>query len=167
LSENNQPNETLRPLSIFYTCQGSPDHPAILLIHGFPTSSFDFYRLVTALAPDYYLCALDTPGYGFSDKPNDAYEYSLFDDAALVDYFVRTKLARKTFTLLTHDKGDSVGLIFLQRYLEDHSYPAQLTQHIILNGNLYLPLAILSAVQNALLDPHGQIKTNVHNRRDE
>ena len=56
------------------------------MIHGYPTSSFDFGLLMQDLGDAYYICALDTPGYGFSDKPQNAYDYSIFDDAQLVDY---------------------------------------------------------------------------------
>ena len=146
-------NTAFGRFNIFYTCAGDPEKPALLLIHGYPTSSYDFARLVDALNGDFYLCALDTPGYGFSDKPKPSYHYSLFDDAQLVDYFIREVAGLKRFALVTHDKGDRVGLALLQIYQAYAQKPYTITHHFILNGNVYLPLAQLSALQKLLLRP--------------
>lgn len=73
-------------------------------------------QLFDELKDDFYVCALDTPGYGFSDKPLDGYDYSIDDDARLVDEYVRDIAGLREFALLTHDKGDSVGLALLQVY---------------------------------------------------
>jgi len=58
---------------------------AILMIHGYPTSSFDYVPLFDDLKNKYYACALDTPGYAFSDKTPGGYDYSIDDDTRLVD----------------------------------------------------------------------------------
>jgi pimeloyl-ACP methyl ester carboxylesterase len=146
-------NVSFDALRIFHICQGDPDAPAILMIHGYPTSSLDFADLAGELSKDHYVCALDTPGYGFSDKPRVGYEYSLFDDARLVDYYVRAIVGLKEFTLLTHDKGDSVGLALLQIYQVYEDKPYTINHHFITNGNIYLPLAQLTTGQKALLNP--------------
>jgi pimeloyl-ACP methyl ester carboxylesterase len=86
-------------LNIFHICQGNPDDPAILMIHGYPTSSFDYARLFAELSEDHYVCALDTPGYGFSDKPMDGYDYSISDDARLVDEYIRQVAGLDEFIL--------------------------------------------------------------------
>jgi len=140
-------------LSIFHVCEGSPDNPAILMIHGYPTSSFDYAALSRELSGDYYVCALDTPGYGFSDKPTAGYLYSIFDDARLVDEFVREVVGLEEFALLTHDKGDSVGLALLRLYQAYDDRPYTISHHFITNGNIYLPLAQLTRGQRALLHP--------------
>lgn len=146
-------NEGFDALSIFHTCQGNPDNPAILLIHGYPTMSFDYAPLFRELKDDFYVCALDTPGYGFSDKPLDDYDYSIDDDARLVDEYIRTIAGLDEFVLLTHDKGDSVGLALLQIYQAYEEKPYQINHHFITNGNIYLPLAQLTYGQRALLNP--------------
>ncbi len=64
-------NADFEALNIFHICQGNPENPAILMIHGYPTMSFDYAPLFNELKNDFYVCALDTPGYGFSDKPKD------------------------------------------------------------------------------------------------
>ncbi|MBK7920326.1 MAG: alpha/beta hydrolase [Chloroflexi bacterium] len=145
-------NDRFEPVNIFNVCQGDPATPAILLIHGYPTSSFDFAPLMANLSTDYYVCALDTPGYGFSDKPGQGFDYSIFDDAQLVDEYVREVVAFEEFTLLTHDKGDSVGLALLQLYQGYDERPATINHRLITNGNVYLPLAQLTTFQTALLN---------------
>jgi len=145
-------NAASGPLNIFSLCRGNPQSPAILLIHGYPTSSYDFYKLVGLLTQDFYVCLLDTPGYGFSDKPRHGYRYSVFDDARLVDDFIRKVINLRNFTLVTHDKGDSVGLALLQIYQSRALKPYIINHQIILNGNIYLPLAQLNIGQKLLLN---------------
>lgn len=146
-------NADFGALNIFHICEGSPEKPAILLIHGYPTSSYDFAPLFARLSNDYYVCALDTPGYGFSDKPHDGFDYSIFDDAQLVDHYIRDVIGIDDFILLTHDKGDSVGLALMQIYQDYDERPYTINYHVITNGNIYLPLAQLTAGQQMLLNP--------------
>jgi pimeloyl-ACP methyl ester carboxylesterase len=146
-------NREFDALNIFHTCQGNPEDPAILLIHGYPTMSFDYAPLFHELKDDFYVCALDTPGYGFSDKPLDGYDYSIDDDARLVDEYIREIAGLREFALLTHNKGDSVGLALLQIYQAYDEKPYQINHHFITNGNIYLPLAQLTTSQKALLNP--------------
>ncbi len=56
-------------VNIFYRTWGDNSKPKLLLIHGFPNSSFDYYKLIPLLENDYYIATLDFPGSGFSDKP--------------------------------------------------------------------------------------------------
>jgi pimeloyl-ACP methyl ester carboxylesterase len=146
-------NADFEALNIYHICQGVPENPAILMIHGYPTSSFDYAPLFAELSEDHYVCALDTPGYGFSDKPLNGYDYSIFDDARLVDEYIRQVAGLDEFILLTHDKGDSVGLALLQIYQAYDEKPYQINHHFITNGNIYLPLAELTNSQKALLNP--------------
>jgi pimeloyl-ACP methyl ester carboxylesterase len=60
-----------------------------VLLHGFPTRSYDFHLLASDLSADHYVCLFDFPGYGFSDKPLNGYTSTLRDDARLVDFFVQ------------------------------------------------------------------------------
>ncbi len=141
------------PLQIFTRSLGNPDQPAILLVHGYPTSSFDFAALAGLLGRDFHVLCLDTPGYGFSDKPRDGYRYSILDDARLVDHFLREVARVSEVALLTHDKGDSVGLALLGLHQAAAPRPYRITHHFITNGNIYLPLAQLTVVQKLLLHP--------------
>lgn len=143
-------NEGFGEINVFTIESGDPSNPAILLIHGYPTSSFDFHELVDLLDDDYFVVALDTPGYGLSDKPKGDFVYSILDDALLVEHYVTAVLGLSSFAMLTHDKGNSVGLAFLDLYQAQDAY--RITHHFITNGNIYLPLADLSPFQNRLLD---------------
>lgn len=146
-------NKALPELNVFYRTFGNIENPAIVMIHGWPTSSYDFKDLIQELEKEYYIAVIDTPGYGFSDKPKGAYRYSILDDARLVDYFIRDVLNLRKFTLLTHDKGDSVGFAFLDLYQQAEAASYEIEHHFILNGGIYLPLAELSAAQKYLPIP--------------
>ena len=149
--QSDQPENSQFPaLNIFYLTFGNKNNPAIVMIHGWPTSSYDFKALISELENDYFIAVIDTPGYGFSDKPKGSYLYSIPDDAKLVDHFIREVLALNNFTLFTHDKGDSVGFAFLTQYQQASSPPYQINHHFILNGGIYLPLTELSAAQKYL-----------------
>lgn len=115
---------------IFYVDFGRRDAPAVLLLHGFPTSSFDFYRLVPKLAPDFRMILPDFLGFGFSDKPS-AQRYSIFEHAEMIENLIASCALQKYF-LLTHDMGNSVGLELLRR----RKVPIQ--RYLMLNGGMLL-----------------------------
>ena len=130
-----------------------PGKPSILMVHGFPTSSFDFRLVAKDLASDFHICSLDFPGYGVSDKPGGDYRYSLADDALLLWHFVTEVAPMKDFVLFSHDRGDSVALNFLQLYQAAPNPPFRITYQFLTNGNMYLPLANLTDFQKRMLDP--------------
>jgi pimeloyl-ACP methyl ester carboxylesterase len=71
-------------LSVFYREAGPKDAPAILLLHGFPTSSHMFRNLIPALAHEHHVIAPDLPGFGFTELPDRTkFGYS-FDNLAKV-----------------------------------------------------------------------------------
>jgi len=142
-------NESFGELNIFSIQKGDAENSAILMIHGYPTSSFDFMELFDLLSNDYFVCALDTPGYGFSDKPRNGYTYSLKDDAQLVLYYITRVLGVRDLAVVTHDKGDSVGLALLE--LHDRQDRYEIGHLILTNGSIYLPLANLTRFQKVLL----------------
>jgi pimeloyl-ACP methyl ester carboxylesterase len=142
-----------REVDVFYRTFGDRSNPTILLVHGYPTSSFDFHELIELLQDDYYLCTLDFPGFGFSDKPQDGYSYMLRDDARLLDHFVREIVRLDSFHLVTHDRGVSVGLTFLGDYLEAPQREYEITYHFMSNSGSFLPLANLGQGQRDVLDP--------------
>jgi pimeloyl-ACP methyl ester carboxylesterase len=107
-------NAGFEALNFFHICPGNPDDLAVLMIHGCPTSSLDYADLARELSDDHYVCALDTPGHGLTDKPKKGYEYSIYDNAFLVDEYIRHVVRLDKFVLVTHDKDDSVALAPLQ-----------------------------------------------------
>src|ERR1700709_1912648 len=67
----------VRGINIFYREAGPKDAPVILLMHGYPTSSFMFRNLIPILATKYRVIAPDLPGFGFSDAPDrSAFQYT-------------------------------------------------------------------------------------------
>ena len=123
-----------------------------MLVHGFPTSSIDYFALTGELGSEFDIYLLDFPGHGLSDKPPEPYVYSLYDDARLLVDAI-TRVWRLTeFRMLTHDRGSSVGMIATGMLAAQD--PALVPVDLILtNGNIYLPLSNLTAFQTALLDP--------------
>jgi len=148
------PENAGRSVRVFYTCVGDTSKPVIVMLPGFPTSSFDYRLLSRELASDFRSCTVDFPGYGLSDKPSSGYRYTLSDDAKLVWQFVTEVVPLREFVLLSHDRGDSVALNFLQLYQAAPNPPFRITHQFITNGNLYLPLANLTEFQKRMLDPN-------------
>ncbi|MDE2606108.1 MAG: alpha/beta hydrolase [Burkholderiales bacterium] len=142
-----------RSVKVFYRCAGDPAKPTLVMLHGFPTSSFDFRPMFDLLQADFHVCTLDFPGFGLSDKPADGFVYSLSQDAQLVWDFVSRILGVKEFILFSHDRGDSVALRFLQLYQAAPTRPFVVTHQFLTNANLYLPLANLTHFQKVMLNP--------------
>ena len=141
-----------KKVNVFYRTWGDETKPNILLIHGFPNSSFDYYKMIPFLEDDYHIATLDFPGSGFSDKPLDGFNYMLAENAEIVDYFLREVVEFEDFALYTHDRGVSIGLAFLGNYLDDPNPAYNVNYHFLSNSGMFLPLANLSPVQMRMLD---------------
>ena len=139
-------------VTVFSRRCGTPGAPALVLVHGFPTSSIDYYALAGELSSEFDIYLLDFPGYGLSDKPPEPYVYSLYDDARLLVYAINDVWRLAGFRMLTHDRGSSVGLIALGMLAaqDPRAVPVDL---IVTSGGIYLPLANLTFFQTAMLDP--------------
>ncbi len=138
-------------VTVFTRRAGTPGAPALVFVHGFPTSSIDFYRLAQELRAEFDIFVLDFPGYGLSDKPPAPYVYSLHDDARLLVHAITEVWNLTDYRMVTHDRGSSVGMIALELLSAEHpgAVPADV---VMTNANIYLPLANLTAFQTALLD---------------
>jgi len=115
---------------IFYVDAGHHDAPVILFLHGFPTSSYDFCRLVPQLAQNFRVILPDFLGFGFSDKPS-RHRYSIFEHADVVEALAKI-CECEIFFLLTHDMGNSVGLELLRRKR------LRVSRYLMLNGGVLL-----------------------------
>jgi pimeloyl-ACP methyl ester carboxylesterase len=124
------------------------DRPPLLVLHGFPTSSFDFHRVVDRLAETRRVVLFDMLGYGLSAKPDLAYDIGLQADLAMA---LVGDLGWDRLGLLTHDVGDTVGGELLARQLEGR-WDVDVVDRTLTNGSIYLGLAHLSAGQLFLLD---------------
>jgi pimeloyl-ACP methyl ester carboxylesterase len=138
-------------VKVFSRRCGTPGGPALVCVHGFPTSSIDYFSLTRELGSEFEIFLLDFPGYGFSDKPPSPYRYSLYDDARLLLHAITRVWMLERYMMLTHDRGSSVGMIALSMLAAEgpSSSPSEV---ILTNANIYLPLANLTAFQTALLD---------------
>ena len=96
-------------LSIFYREAGSKEAPALLLLHGFPSSSRMFEPLFTRLSSRYHLVAPDYPGFGHSDWPDPKkFSYTFDHCAEIVSHFIQA-LGLTRYTLYMQDYGGPLG----------------------------------------------------------
>lgn len=123
--------ETVDGVRIFYREAGNPENAAIVMLHGFPTSSHQYRNLVRELGDEYHTIALDYPGFGASDFPSqDAYEYSFDNFAETVDQFLQQK-SIKQYSLFIQDYGAPVGFRIAVKH------PERVQSLIVQNGNAY------------------------------
>lgn len=146
-----EPLESVGSMNIFHAEFGDHEAPVLVLVHGFPTSSIDWQDIVGDLSTTYRVCVLDLPGFGFSDKPGGE-SYTLRRDSELLGYYVREILHAKSGAVVAHDRGDSVALGFAIRCAAGE-FPFELTNLVLSNGNIFLPLSNLTDYQRELLDP--------------
>ena len=118
-------------LSIFYREAGSPTAPAILLLHGFPSSSHMFRNLIPRLAPHLHVIAPDLPGFGFSDTPSRSHFAYTFDHLADVIELFTDTVGLSRYALYIFDYGAPVGLRLALRH------PDRITAIVTQNGNAY------------------------------
>jgi len=118
-------------INIFYREAGPADAPAIVLLHGFPTSSHMFRNLIPALSDRYRVIAPDYPGYGQSDMPDHAqFSYTFDRFATLVDGLL-DQLGVASYAMYVMDYGAPVGWRLALKH------PERITGLIIQNGNAY------------------------------
>jgi len=116
---------------IFYREAGADTSPALLLLHGFPTSSHMFRDLIPALADDYHVVAPDLPGFGFSEAPERApFGYTFDHLADVIDRFT-TVAGFARYAVYVFDYGAPVGFRLATRH------PERIIAIISQNGNAY------------------------------
>jgi pimeloyl-ACP methyl ester carboxylesterase len=118
-------------LNIFYREAGSPAAPAILLLHGFPSSSHMFRDLIPLLAPHLHVIAPDLPGFGFSDAPSRSRFAYTFDHLSDVIERFTESIDLTRYALYIFDYGAPIGLRLALRH------PDRLTAIVSQNGNAY------------------------------
>lgn len=98
---------------IFYRRSGRKNHPVVLLLHGFPSSSFSFRALMPLLSDTADLIAPDLPGFGFTEVASD-YDYTFDNMSHTLDRFLETLGVSRYFVYL-HDFGAAVGYLMAMR----------------------------------------------------
>src|SRR5216683_5125495 len=118
-------------VDIFYREAGPAKGPAVVLLHGFPTSSHMFRNLIPTLADRYQLIAPDLPGFGFSDAPDrKRFRYTFEQLAKVIDKFTQT-IGLERYGIYVFDYGAPVGLRLAL------AHPERVTAIISQNGNAY------------------------------
>ncbi len=137
------------PVEIFHVELGDPDAPVLALVHGFPTCSIDWFEVAERFATRFRVCALDFPGYGFSDKPL-GWGYTLKRDAELLDHYLADIVGARSAVMVAHDRGDSVALVHAANAAGGQARVA--LEHLVLsNANIFLPLSNLTDAQRLML----------------
>lgn len=113
---------------IFYREAGSPEAPALLLLHGFPSSGHMFRDLIPLLADRYHVVAPDLPGFGRSDRPAQVNSFEAI--AAAIDRFTDI-VGLERYALYVFDYGAPTGFRLASRH------PERITAIITQNGNAY------------------------------
>lgn len=122
---------TIDGADIFYREAGPANAPVIVLLHGFPTSSYMFRNLIPRLADKYRVIAPDYPAFGFSSVPDRAaFEYSFAHYAELVDKLI-SQLGIQRYALYVQDYGAPIGYRLALRN------PNKITAIVVQNGNAY------------------------------
>lgn len=118
-------------VNVFYREAGAADAPVVLLLHGFPTSSFQYRELIPRLADQYRVIAPDLPGFGFTEVPEKRkYKYS-FDALAQTVLAFTDALQLKRYALYVFDYGAPTGFrLAIVR-------PERVTAMVSQNGNAY------------------------------
>src|SRR4051794_31333024 len=137
-----------RNMNVFVIDEGSGD--ALLLLHGFPTSSYDFKAVWPQLTKRHRVVTLDFPGFGFSDKPRD-FSYSLIEQADIVEMILR-ELGIDKAHLWAHDMGTSVATELLSRQAAKLLH-FEIDRLILMNGSVHAEMASLTAGQKLLRRP--------------
>ena len=140
---------------------GEGDGPTVLLLHGYPSSSFDYRNVIPHLVGRAWV-TLDFLGFGLSDKPRP-HRYSLFEQADLVQQVV-AETTKGPVVLIAHDMGTSVATELLARDL-DGRLPFELQRAVITNGSVILERASLRPIQKILRGPLGSVVARFANRR--
>ena len=134
---------------VFYKTEGTG--PVLLLIHGYPTASFDWAKIWPKLTTQFHCVTLDMPGFGFSDKSPK--KYLIKEQADTISEVIR-HLGITSAHVLSHDYGDTVAQEMMARQLED-DLAFRIESLHLLNGGLFPETHRALPIQKLLLSPIG------------
>lgn len=117
--------------NIFYREAGKANNPAIVLLHGFPSSSVMFRELMLDMEADFHLLAPDFPAFGQTEAPpRDQFDYTFDHIARIIDGFI-TQAGLQKYALYVFDYGAPIG------YRIAMWHPERITAIVSQNGNMY------------------------------
>lgn len=132
--------------NVFVIDEGNSEETMVIL-HGYPTSSYDYYKVLPNLIKKYRVIIHDHLGFGFSDKPLD-YSYSLIEQADVALQLWK-QLELKKVTLLAHDYGTSVCTEILARH-NKNQIDLDIKKLILCNGSMHIEMSKLRTIQKLL-----------------
>ncbi len=144
----------------------SGEKPVLVLIHGFPTASWDWAHHWEALCQRYRVATLDMIGFGFSDKPRN-YPYSILDQADLFEAWL-AELGVAEAHILAHDYGDTVAQELLARHIDrerETTTGLRLQSVCFLNGGLFPEQHRATFTQRLLHSPLGGLVSSLMTRK--
>ena len=133
--------------SSFFSSDNKIPTETMVVLHGYPTSSYDYYKVLPELSKHYRVIIHDHLGFGFSDKPLD-YSYSLLDQADLALQLWQL-LGVKKAHLLAHDYGTSVATEIIARN-NNHELTIEIEKLTLCNGSMHIELSQLRTIQKLL-----------------
>lgn len=133
--------------SSFFSTEDQVPSKTMVVLHGYPTSSYDYYKVLPELSKHYRVIIHDHLGFGFSDKPLD-YSYSLLDQADLALQLWQQLGVKKTH-LLAHDYGTSVATEIIARN-NNHELTIEIEKLTLCNGSMHIELSQLRTIQKLL-----------------
>ncbi|MDQ7026990.1 MAG: alpha/beta hydrolase [Anaerolineae bacterium] len=147
--------------AIFYKNEGVGD--AMLCLHGFPTASWDWYRVWDDLTARCQVIATDMLGFGYSDKPR-RHTYSILEQADIHEALLQ-HLGIKRVHIFAHDYGDTVAQELIARH-NDGKLSFEILSVCLLNGGLFPETHHPRPIQKLLLTPVlGTIIARFFNRK--
>jgi len=147
---------------VFVVDSGAGNAAPLLVLHGFPTSSWDFAAAIDALATERRIVTFDFLGFGYSDKPT-AFAYSLMEQADVAIAVARASKLEHVH-LWAHDMGTSVATELLARR-ERGLLPFAIETLTLMNGSVHIDMASLTVGQRLLRSPLGDVFARLNNRR--
>ena len=133
--------------SSFFSTEDQVPSKTMVVLHGYPTSSYDYYKVLPELSKHYRVIIHDHLGFGFSDKPLD-YSYSLLDQADVALQLWQQLGVKKTH-LLAHDYGTSVATEIIARN-NNHELTIEIEKLTLCNGSMHIELSQLRTIQKLL-----------------
>lgn len=133
--------------SSFFSTEDQAPSKTMVILHGYPTSSYDYYKVLPELSKHYRVIIHDHLGFGFSDKPLD-YSYSLLDQADLALQLWQ-QLGVKKVHLLAHDYGTSVATEIIARN-NNNKLTIEIENLTLCNGSMHIELSQLRTIQKLL-----------------